>query len=284
LTGDLIAIPDPPRNVELWPTPELHEILLEIVSQVAVELPKLKKVCALPFHISAGRLVLDIVNSEEQTFSSFLKEEIDPLTIRQFRVALRQKVSEKDGNRLAIQLVQLKEKCAHMTDDNCENCLDYRQFVCLRSLLARFLVKHELGMHKGIELSDLEGTIDVGETRSRVWFFSKLGSGEKGLTLRNASGAILLAQIVNQIDKSTFDVVGILTPSTINQDLKERIIFLAGLMKKKVLIVRKPILEKLLMYFEEQNEFESKDLKKLYSASKSKKAKGKRDQTVGAFA
>jgi hypothetical protein len=270
--------------VELWPTPKLHEILLQIVSQVGVELPKLKKVCALPFHISAGRLIVDLANSEEKTFSSSLTEEIDPLTIRQFRVALRQKVSEKEGNRLAVQLVQLKEKCAHMTDDNCENCLDYRQFVCLRSLMARFLVNHQLGMHKGIELSDLEGTIHVGEKRSRVWFFSKLGSGEKGLTLRNTSGAILLAQIINQIDKSTFDVVGILTPSTVNQDLKERIIFLSGLMKKKVLIVRKSILEKLLMYFEEQNQFENKDVKKLYSASKLKKTKGKRDQTVGAFA
>ena len=171
-----------------------------------------------------------------------------------------------------------------MTDNNCENCLDYRQFVCLRSLMARFLVNHQLGMHKGIESSDLEGTIDVGDKRSRVWFFSKLGSGEKGLTLRNTSGAILLAQIINQIDKSTFDVVGILTPSTVNQDLKERIIFLSGLMKKKVLIVRKSILEKLLLYFEEQNQFENKDVKKLYSASKLKKTKGKRDQAVGAFA
>ena len=54
-------------------------------------------------------------------------------------------------------------------------------------------------------------------------------------------------------------------------------------MKKRVLIVRKPILEKLLMYFEEQNNFERKDLKRVYSASKSKRAKGKRDQIVGAF-
>jgi hypothetical protein len=284
LTGELVAILDPLRNVELWPTPKLHEILLQIVSQVGVELPKLKKVCALPFHISAGRLVVDLANSEEKTFSSSLTEEIDPQTIRQFRIALRQKVSEKEGNKLGVQLVQLKEKCAHMTDDNCENCLDYRQFVCLRSLMARFLVNHQLSMHKGIELSDLEGTIDVGGERSRVWFFSKLGSGEKGLTLRNASGAILLAQIINQIDKTTFDVVGILTPSTVNQDLKERIIFLSGLMKKKVLIVRKSLLEKLLMYFEEQNQFEKKDVKKLYSASKLKKTKGKRNQTVGAFA
>jgi hypothetical protein len=284
LTGQLVAISDPVRSVELWPTPKLHEILLQIISQVGVELPKLKKVRALPFHISAGRLVIDLANSVEETFSSSLKEEIDPQAIRQFRVALRQKVTANKGNKLAVQLAELKEKCAHMTDDNCENCLEYRQFVCLRSLLARFLVHPQLGMHKGIELSDLEGTIDVGENRCRVWFFSKIGSGGKGLTLRNTNGAILLAQIINQIDKSTFDVVGILTPSTVNQDLKERIIFLSGLMKKKVLIVRKPILEKLLMYFEEQNDFEKKDVRKVYSASKLKRTKGKRDQTVGAFA
>ena len=283
-TGALVAVPNPTRNVELFPTVKLHQALLEIVNQVAVELPKLKKVSSLPFHMSAGRLILDLKRSEDQDFSSFSKEELDPATIRQFQIVLQQRVSEKEANRLGPQLVQLKEKCAHMTDDNCQNCLEHRQYLCLRSLLARFLVNRELGMHKGIELSDLEGSIDVDGKRKRVWFFSKLAGGGQGLTLRNSNGAILLAQIINQIDKDTFDVVGILTPSVVNQDLKERIIFLSALMKKRVLILRKAILEKMLMYFEEQNQIEGKDLKKLYSASKSKSVKGKRDQAAGVFA
>ena len=283
LTDQLVAVPDPTRNVELWPTTKLHDALLQIVGQVAVELPRLKKLCALPFHISAGRLVLDIPNCEDEGFRSSLNEEIDPASVQQFKVSLKQKVSEQEGKRLGFQLIQLKEKCAHMTDDNCQSCLDHRQFLCLRSLLARFLATPQLWMHKGIELSDLEGAIDIEGKRNRVWFFSKLAAGGQGLTLRNSNGAILLAQIINQIDKSTFDVVGILTPSVVNEDLRDRIIFLSGLLGKRVLILRKGLLEKLLMYFEDQTEFENKNLKRLYSASKSKNIKGKRDQAAGAF-
>jgi hypothetical protein len=284
LSGERVPVPDPTRNVELWPTTTLHEMLLQIVDQVAVELPKLKKVLAVPFHISAGRLVLNLPSCEDENFKASLNEEIDPSSVRQFKTALKQIIPEKEDKRLTAQLVQLKEKCAHMTDDNCQNCLNHRQFLCLRSLLARFLTNRQLWMHKGIELSDLEGTITVGDKQSRVWFFSKIAQGTTGLTLRNSSGAILLAQVINQIDKSTFDIVGILTPSVVNQDLKERIVFISGMMGKRVLVLRQEFLQKFLMYFEEQSDFERTDLLKLYSASKSKGIKGKRGQAPGAFA
>jgi hypothetical protein len=77
--------------------------------------------------------------------------------------------------------------------------------------------------------------------------------------------------------------VGILTPSVVNQDLRERIIFLSGLMGKRVLIVRKELLEKMLMYFEEQTDIEHKDARKVYSASRKKDAKAELDQAAGAF-
>lgn len=61
----------------------------------------------------------------------------------------------------------------------------------------------------------------------RAWVFSKLARGKSWLTLRNENGAILLAQIIAQLDKSTFDTIGVLSPSVINEDLRGRLSSLA---------------------------------------------------------
>ncbi len=170
-----------------------------------------------------------------------------------------------------------------MTDANCEHCLEHRKFLCLRSLLARFMSQNILLMHKGIELSDLQGTLLAEGEKRRVWVFSKLAKGKSGLTLRNHNGAILLAQIVAQLDKNTFDCIGILTPSTVNEDLRDRLGFLGGLVGKRILVVNRPVLEKMLAHFEEQTIFEKSNPKKVYSSSRSKRAKGRDLQAAGSF-
>jgi hypothetical protein len=283
MTGNIVSVPDPLRAVELWPTPKLHDILVKIIAHAASQLSKLKNVVVLPFHITSGRLVLDIANVKNSLVSASLKEEVDANTVRQFKIALQQTISTTESTRLGQQLVQLKEKCAHMSDHNCENCLEQRKFLCLRSLTARFLASRQLLMHKGIELSDLQGSLDIAGERRRVWFFSKLAAGNSGLTLRNDNGAILLAQIINQLDKSTFDTIGILTPSIINEDLRERVSFLSGLVGKRVMVVNRSVLEKLLTYFEEQTRIDNKKPEKVYSASRSEKAKGKESEAAGTF-
>jgi hypothetical protein len=117
----------------------------------------------------------------------------------------------------------------------------------------------------------------------RTWVFSKLARGKSGLTLRNDNGAVLLAQITAQLDKGTFDIIGILSPSVINEDLRERLCFLAGLVKKRVIVINRPVLEKMLAHFEEQTKFEKKDPHKVYSASRSKRAKGRSVEAAGPF-
>jgi len=269
--------------VELWPTRQLHEVLLDAVRQASSQLPKLKKVTALPFFIHAGRIVINLVHAHSQDFASFLSSEFVAEDVHQFRPALQSPISAGSRTRLDKQLQRLGEKCAHMTDDNCESCLEQRRFLCLRSLLARFMAQRLLLAHKGIELSDLQGTLKVNSTDRRVWVFSKLAKGRSGLTLRNANGAILLAQITAQLDKTTFNTIGILSPSTINEDLRERLVFLAGLVGKRVVFVNRPILERMLAHFEEQTEFEKKDPKKVYSASRFKRAKGRELEAAGPF-
>jgi len=284
VTGNLTSIPDLLRAVEIWPTSKLHKILIEIVGTAASQFSKLKGIVMLPFHIHSGRLILDVANVKGAATGTSLNQEVDPAEVRQFKTALNQTISTAESNRLGKQLVQLKEKCAHMTDHNCESCLEHRKFLCLRSLIARFLKNRQLLSHKGIELSDLQGTFDIADDKLHGWFFSKVARGDSGLTLRNDNGAILLAQITNQLEKSTFDTIGILTPSTLNEDLRERISFLARLVGKRVLVVNRPILEKLLTYFEEQTKIDHNNPTSVYAASRSKKAKGQDGAAAGIFA
>jgi hypothetical protein len=283
VTGNPVQVGDPLRGVELWPTRQLHEALLDAVRQASTQLPKLKKVAALPFYIHAGRIVIDLPNARSQEFADSLNGELALEEVDQFGPALQSFVSPTHLQRLDKQLQKLNEKCVHMTDDNCEACLEQRRFLCLRSLLARFMSQRLLLMHKGIELSDLQGTLKINGAARRVWVFSKVAKGKSGLTLRNASGAILLAQIIAQLDKSTFNTVAVLSPSTVNEDLRERLTFLAGLVGKKVVVVNKPILEKMLAHFEEQTKFDKKDPRKVYSASRSKRAKGHHLEAAGPF-
>src|SRR5260370_11723096 len=90
LTGNSVQITDPLRAVELRPTRKLHEILLNVISQVSSQFPKLEKVVALPFYINSGRLVLNIENATNKDFASGLKGEIDINAVREFRTALQQ--------------------------------------------------------------------------------------------------------------------------------------------------------------------------------------------------
>lgn len=281
ISGNPVRVSDPMRVVDLWPTRHLHAVLLEAIGQVSSTLPKLKKVVALPLHIRAGRLVIDLAHAYSETFASALTAEIDISSIEEFETPLTHTISSAASARFGEQLNKLGEKCVHMTDQNCESCLERRKFLCLRSLCARFLRKPLLLSHKGIELSDLQGELRADDDVKRVWVFAKKSSS--GLTLRNEPGATLLAQITAQLDKGTFDTIGVLSPSTVNEDLRERLGFIAGLVGKRIIFIARPLLEKMLAHFEEQTRFDKKDPRRVYSASRCKKAKGRDSEAAGRF-
>jgi hypothetical protein len=169
-----------------------------------------------------------------------------------------------------VVLNKLGEKCTNMSDSNCRSCLDDRQFLCLRSLLARFMRNPLLLQHKNIELCDLEGEFDHQDGRVLVFVFSKLNKGKTGLTLRNSNGAVLLGQIIQHVDKKTFNTIGVLSSSTTNEDLKERLTFLGGLTGKSIIFFDDPILVRMLAEFEEQAVFEKLDLEMIYKVSTTK--------------
>jgi len=100
-----------------------------------------------------------------------------------------------------------------------------------------------------------------------LFAFAKVGNREKdGLTARNDNGAILLAQVLGQIDRS-FDIVAVVSPSTINQDLMERLEILCGVFGKQLMIFDQNALVNILAHFEEQASFDRIDVSELYRRS-----------------
>jgi len=161
-----------------------------------------------------------------------------------------------------------------MSDGECSLCVDKRQYLCLRSLVARYSVapSSKLFAHKGIELSDIQCQLSLDDRRLTVFGFAKLGAnrGQGSLTARNHSGAVLLSQVLGQIDKVTFDTVLILSPSTINEDLQERLKLVCSVFNKRLLILDRRILMKMLAHFQEQAGFDNLDVAALYKRSWSK--------------
>jgi hypothetical protein len=174
-------------------------------------------------------------------------------------------------------LVELGEKCTSMSDESCATCVSDKKFLCLRSLIARFFKHREILAHKGIELCDLRVQGKVGDKPRTLWGFAKLPSGpnDKGLTARNGPGAVLLAQITGQLDKSTFKTVLVVTPATVNQDFKDRLEVLCKAFDKEVCFLGIDELGRMLLEFEEQAKFEEINVEKMYADS-SKRTRTKR--------
>jgi hypothetical protein len=84
-----------------------------------------------------------------------------------------------------------------------------------------------------------------------MFSFAKLAPTEKaGLTARNDNGAILLSQVIGQVDKTAFSVAVIISPSTVNEDLRERLSLVCGIFGKKLLVLDYPVLAQLWQEFQ----------------------------------
>ncbi|WP_299363338.1 hypothetical protein [Winogradskyella sp.] len=241
-TGDVIEIDEALDKAILTPTPKLIEILLSLTKSLISQYPDLQNVISLPFRIESNLIKLDINRAYGNVQTNFVTE-INPLEINELKQILRKKYSYNLPDNI---LHLLGEKCDNMSDSNCSKCIMSNEFVCLRTLVGRTLKRPVLLPHKNIEISDLQGEYGVGNQQLKLFVFAKLGSGNAGLTARNKNGAVLLGQILNQIDKSEFNTVAILTSSTINEDLLSRFRLLCSTYNKKLLILNTEALEQML--------------------------------------
>lgn len=265
ITNQKIKIDDLASVLFLVPTPDLQKILSEAITYISQHIHQVGDVQDISFYIS-GRQLHIIDHTDKKT--ALLNVLIEPKSVNKFRQVLQNQPTSKERKNLLERLVSLGEKCGHMNDRMCQSCLldpDNKR-ICLRSLVARYLENALLLAHKGIELSDLQGTAKLSQEHITVYGFAKLATGKDGLTARNKNGAILLAQVFGQIEKTDFDTVMVISPSTINEDLRSRLFVLCKVFRKRLLILDEIVLTSLIIDFE----FDNDDYLAIYKNSKKK--------------
>lgn len=269
ITGSNIQIDDPLSALDLTPTLGLHEMLLEAITHISDQIPQLRAVHFLPFRISAGRIQLDVDRCLGRSGMSTIGVTLFPEEIAELQRPLRRSIPSSRRSEVEARLRDLGEKCVHMSDAECPLCVFNSKYICLRSLVARNLRNARLLAHKGIELSDLQAAATYGEPRQTIdiFGFTKLASGRSGLTARNSNGAILLAHVLGQLDKSGFDTALVVSPSTINQDLHDRLRLVCGVFGKRLLVLDQDSLSRLLLHFEEQASFDRLNARAMYRSS-----------------
>lgn len=272
VTGAQVEIKNVLETLELLPNEQFLKIARDAVRRVSGQIPKLKEVTNVAFRISGNVIFLDV----QRAFGDWTSRPtlINASDIAELQAVIRKHViPPKKRPVIHAKLVQLGEKCVHMSDENCKACVKDSDKLCLRSLLGRYLKHVEILAHKGIELCDLNCGGTVGGKEHRMWGFAKLpsGRGDKGLTHRNKPGAVLLAQVLGQVDKASFRTVLIISPSPVNQDFQERAEVLCSAFGKELCFLDADDLGRLLIDFEEQAPFDGLNVEEIYKNSRTKK-------------
>lgn len=271
ITDAQISIDNVLETLELLPNEQLLKIARAAVQRVSEQLPNLKEVTNIAFRISGNVILLDVNRAFGGLTSGATL--INASDIAELQAIVRKHVvTAKKRPAVHAKLVELGEKCVHMSDEHCKACVKDKDKLCLRSLLGRYLRHVDILAHKGIELCDLSCRGTVGGKEHRMWGFAKLpsGRGEKGLTLRNKPGAVLLAQVFGQIDKTTFRTVLIISPSPVNQDFQERAEVLCSAFGKELCFLDAEALGCLLLEFEEQAPFDGLNVEEIYRNSRTR--------------
>jgi hypothetical protein len=272
-SGASVNLVDPLGALYLLPQARLQQAMLEAVRLAANQLntTKLPMVANLEFWISGHTLHLNLDRSLGRAGLAPIGSVLEPAEAASMRAAMLTNVPATEVARVRERLNVLGEKCLHMSDANCRSCLDMNKYLCLRSLVARYLQRHLLLAHKGIELSDIQGHIVVDDEDLVVFGFAKLAKAKEGLTARNGNGSILLSQVLNQIDKGTFNTAVIISPSTLNEDLRNLLRYVCGLSGKRLMFLDEPALSRMLVHFEEQATIDGLDYQKMYVDSRTRK-------------
>ena len=265
VSGEPIDATDALSHLQLIPTFKLVRAIVAAFEHLSSTIPALSEVEDVLFRIEENKVILDLPASLGQTGITSSSAQIFPEEIPELRSAMKQSISSRKS--INEVLVKMGEKCDFMKDENCRMCVEDQNFICLRSLVASFFQGIVLLAHKSIELSDIQFDITYGKQKLRAYAFAKIGTKLKGLSLRNASGAILLSQIIAHIDKSTFDVIVVVTPRTVNEDLLDRFRLLAGVFQKRLLVLDDNVLQKMMSYFQEQLDFDGRNFENMLSQS-----------------
>jgi hypothetical protein len=270
ISGNKIKVSDLYSHLELLPTPKLQIIINIAFKYMGSQFDKLVGKCHIPFRIKNNKLILDY-QSVANDIKAYMNTEIFCGDIIQLKQVVNKSISPNLEDYYKKTVNALGEMCDFCEDTNCRACIRLKKYICLRSLVGEFLLNPTILSHKAIELSDIQGRLEFKDTEIILYGFAKqVTFKDNTISARNPTGAVLLAQVLGQIEKSEFDTVLIITPNIVNEDLANRLRLLCSVFKKKLLIFDHEILKLLLNEFEIRAEFKSLIMPEIYKRSNKK--------------
>lgn len=267
LTGNQVEDFNLNNSIELLPTNNLIGLVKESIALLSSQFAPLRNIEYLNFYLTNGRLIIKHSGLKKEKDRSW-DSEILPESILRLRKPLSINISKTQEIALSKSLSILREKCNFENDDNCSNCLKEKKYICLRSLIGRYFDNPQIFPHKGTELSDFHGSgtiVEKGDTAKFYGFAKRVKKGN--LTARNAEGSILFSQIFNQIFRTTYNSILVITPNVLNEDLRDNLLIMANLFNKNILYLDRLILLKIIADFEEQTDLDMISVKDLYKRS-----------------
>lgn len=264
ITKENIVIDNIFSHLSLLPTLYLNDLIFEAIRYISNQIDKLRGIVCLPFRIDSNIILLDVNRAYNKSGLGLIPTKIEPNELFEIQRLMMVKINQTKNELLLKRLRTLGEKCTNESDDHCQSCLQDSKYICLRSLVARYLKNTIIFKHKGIELSDIQGSAHIGSDLITIFGFAKSGN----LTSRNKQGASILAQVIMQIEKSSFNTVLIISPLTINEDIRDRLISVSSVYGKRIIFFDQNVLVRLLFDFEEQSEFDSVNIEEIYRNSK----------------
>jgi hypothetical protein len=178
-------------------------------------------------------------------------DKLNPSDIDEFRV-----IDEHSNIKPEIELIDclkaIKEKCQNATKDNCALCKTKRyekleDVKCILQLFARF-EGYTPQPHQGHEFGDVSMNVKChGETMTFMGIAKSVITGKsKKITLSSDIGREIIQQTLTAFYDARVDIVGVIYPDLIDDQLKHFLSHYAKLSNKRFVLLDREFMLKLL--------------------------------------
>ena len=178
-------------------------------------------------------------------------DKLNPSDIDEFRM-IAEHSSIKSENELLACLKSVKEKCQNATNDNCAHCKtkQYEKLSdveCILQLFAQF-EGYSPQPHQGHEFGDVSMNVKChGETMTFMGIAKSVITGKsKKITLSSNIGREIIQQALTAFYDARVDIVGVIYPDLIDDQLKYFLCHYAKLSNKRFVLLDRDFMIKLL--------------------------------------
>lgn len=149
--------------------------------------------------------------------------------------------------------MELGEKCNNYSDSNCRSCLIDKKGDCLQRVIASF-TQGDLHAHSPVEFGDVSFRQNLNGSSQLIVCLAKSYNGaqkvndDRKFTMKNNAG--LINQAVEAVSDSRIDFLGIISGADIDPRLREALIDLVKMKRKKIVFFEKNDLIRILSKYQ----------------------------------